>query len=347
MAEVHIIGAGPVGSLAAISALKNGHDVIVSEEHASAGSPENCSGLFSRDGLESLHIDYRKLIVNPIYGADIHIGSEKLEIRRDDPVGFVLDRGQLDYSLAQKAQDMGAKINFNERVKGNFYSRTIIGADGPMSHVASHFRFPKISSFASTMQETLPFSSEDPHIVQVFLSSRFPGFFGWIIPKDEDFAEFGAGVKVPNQPAPAFRHLLKMKSLAPKKPRGWLIPISTRKKTSMKNGYNVLLAGDAAGQVKSTTGGGVIFGGYCAEIAGRTLDPLKYDIEWNLRYGPDLKIHNLVHSFLENKSEKELSRLGQRLKKLNCDGFLSNFGHMDKPTKMIGPQIMAHLLKVF
>ena len=52
--KVHVVGAGPAGSIASISALRSGHDVVVSEEHLQAGIPENCSGLFSKDGLDSL-----------------------------------------------------------------------------------------------------------------------------------------------------------------------------------------------------------------------------------------------------------------------------------------------------
>ena len=52
--KVHIIGAGPSGSIAAMSALRAGFEPVVSEEHLESGLPENCSGLFSKDGLDSL-----------------------------------------------------------------------------------------------------------------------------------------------------------------------------------------------------------------------------------------------------------------------------------------------------
>ncbi|MBN1169517.1 NAD(P)/FAD-dependent oxidoreductase [Candidatus Micrarchaeota archaeon] len=344
MSDVHIVGAGPAGSLSAISALEKGHEVVISEDHPESGYPKNCSGLFSKDGLSSLSIDYKKHIINPIYGANIYFVDQKLEIRKKQPVGFVCNRSKIDRSLAETAERLGAKINYNEKIKDSFHSKTIIGADGPLSAVARHFSFPKISAYAFTLQSFVDYQAEDPYIVEVFLSSRFKGFFGWIIPHNEDVAEFGVGSL--NNVQGAWKALLDIKRISAPTPRGWTIPIAVRPRTSLaKNNYKVLLVGDAAGQVKSTTGGGVIFGGHCAKIAGRTLSPLLYELEWRTQFGIDLKIHQVIQNYLAGQSDAGIQALGRRLKKLNCDEFLSGFGHMDRPTKMLGPEMVAHVIR--
>ncbi len=351
MADVHIIGAGPSGCIAAMSAARKGHSVAVSEDHPVAGIPENCSGLFSRDGLESLKgfIDYRRFVIQPIRGADIHILGTKLSVRTDGPVGFVCDRAAMDYTLASNAEAEGVRINYNERVSGAFRSDNIIGADGPLSSVARHFGFPRIGSYATTLQSLVGYRAEEPDVVEVFLSnSLFPGFFAWIIPHDEETAEFGVGVELPNRAHEAWRSLLRMRGVesAPA-PRGAVIPLSLRPRTSMRAGRrNVILAGDAAGQVKATTGGGVVFGGNCAAIAGaHATEPAAYERGWRARFWPDLALHRAVHDYLSGRSDEELSALGRRLKKLNFDGYLSSHGHMDSPTRMIRPQLLAHVLK--
>ncbi|MFN7991754.1 MAG: NAD(P)/FAD-dependent oxidoreductase [Candidatus Micrarchaeia archaeon] len=351
MAKIHVVGCGPAGSIAAMSALRSGHEVVISEDHPVSGLPENCSGLFSRDGLESLSgfIDYRGYVIRPIHGADIHLGDQSLTIRRSEPVGFVCDRAAMDSALAQNAADAGAVINYGERVRGAFRSDNIIGADGPLSTVARLFNFPRIPRFASTLQSLVPYRAEDPDAVEVFLSnSVFPGFFGWIIPHDEYTAEFGAGVLMPDRPLEAWKKLLRRKGVdGAHHPRGAIIPLSVRPRTAMRTGRtNILLAGDAAGQVKSTTGGGVIFGGNCASIAGRfAAEPARYEAEWRLRFGPDLAMHGMVHDYLRTRTDAELSALGRKLKKLNFDGYLSNHGHMDRPTKMLRPELFAHMLR--
>ncbi len=347
---VHVVGGGPAGSIAAISAIRNGQDVIVSEEHPVSGIPENCSGLFSKDGLESLlpFVDYRKCVINPIRGADIHLIDQELNIRRDGPVGYVCDRSMLDRMLAENAEAEGARFYYGERIKDSFRSEHIIGADGPLSTVAERFAFPRIKKHAATLQTPVPYKCEDPHAVQVFLSNRmFPGFFGWIIPQNEEVAEFGVGVQLPHRAQDAWDAFIRLKGVDAPRPRGWLIPIKVRRKTAARIGkHNVLLAGDAAGQVKSTTGGGVVFGGNCAALAGRFADdPLRYELEWRMRFGPDLAMHGLIHRYLSKQSDEKIMTLGRRLKRFNCDHYLSNYGHMDRPTKMLHPEIVIHFLK--
>jgi digeranylgeranylglycerophospholipid reductase len=351
MAKLHVVGAGPAGSIAALSALRNGDDVVVSEDHPVAGLPENCSGLFSLDGLESLRrfVDYRRHVLNQIRGADIFFDGSVFSVRRKSPVACVCDRTGLDQSLAANAELEGARINYGERVNGHYHADDIIGADGPLSHVALSHSFPKIRKYASTLQAQIPFRCRDPHAVEMFLSnSRFPGFFAWVIPHDEYTAEFGVGVEQPHRVQDAWQRLLRLKGVpsAPR-PRGAVIPLEARSKTALRIGRRtVLLAGDAAGQVKSTTGGGVIFGGNCAALAGKYhSQPLRYELEWRTRYGVDLAFHGLLHGYLATRRDDELSAVGTRLKKMNFDVYLSNHGHMDRPTRMIRPALVAHMVR--
>ncbi|MBI5223381.1 NAD(P)/FAD-dependent oxidoreductase [Candidatus Micrarchaeota archaeon] len=352
--KVHIVGAGPSGSVAAISAIRNGYDAVVSEEHIKCGEPENCSGLFSKDGLESLKdfVDYKKHIKNPIYGADIYLGDEKIPVRTREPVAFVSSRCEFDQALAAKAEQEGARFTYGKRVNGEFWSKNIIGADGPTSHVANHFGFPKIEEFVSTMQARVRYKVADPHAVEVYLSNeKFPGFFAWIIPHDEENAEIGVGAKMPNKGADAFAQLLKLKKIEQNqiktKPSGWVIPVSVRKRTSLnRNNHKVILVGDAAGQVKATTGGGVIFGGNCGILAGKFANsPKRYEIEWRLRYELDLRAHKTVHDYLGTLNLEQMNRLGSNLKKIGLHTYLSEHGHMDRPTRMIKPQFLLHSIR--
>jgi flavin-dependent dehydrogenase len=254
----------------------------------------------------------------------------------------------MDRELAHKAEDEGADIRYGERVDGSFHSSNVIGADGPLSSVASHFGFPRIKRFASTLQAIMPYRSEEHDMVEVFLSnSMFPGFFGWIIPQDEYTAEFGVGVETGDVQS-AWKALLKLKKLEDSvKPNGAIIPLRMRDKTSMRNrSWNVILAGDAAGQVKATTGGGVVFGGNCAALAGKfATNPLRYEMEWRARFWPDLTFHGMVHRFFAKSPDESLSSLGKTFKKLNIDVYLSDYGHMDRPIRMLRPQLLTHIFR--
>ena len=351
MAKVQVIGAGPAGSVSAITAARNGHKVSLSEQHKKCGAPVNCSGLFSKEGLDALRdvINYRKFIVNDMWGADIHFADELLLVRSNKTIGYVCDRGAFDAELASTAELEGVRMNYGEKVNEDFKYSNIIGADGPNSQVAKYFKMGKIPRVVSTMRGMAKYNSGDKHIVQVFLSSsKFPGFFGWIIPHDEENAEFGVGVELPNDVQAAWKHLLKLKNIKEDVPvKSAIIPISTREKTAMKVGKkNIVLVGDAAGHVKATSGGGVVFGSLCAKLAGQhCTSPLRYDFEWRMRFGTDLRLHRMVRDFLNWKSDSQLRAFGRKLRQLRFDEYLSKNGSMDRPSKMIKPQMLLHLMK--
>ena len=134
-------------------------------------------------------------------------------------------------------------------------------------------------------------------------------------------------------------------SSAPR-PKGFPIPLRTRRITSMRSkGRTIILTGDAAGQVKSTTGGGIVFGGNCAAIAGAHADdPASYEMAWRTRFLPDLAMHAFMHDFMRTRTDSQLSDLGRRIKKSKMDVYLSRHGNMDRPIRMIDLRAASHLL---
>jgi hypothetical protein len=98
--------------------------------------------------------------------------------------------------------------------------------------------------------------------------------------------------------------------------------------------------------VLHNTGGGVIFGGGCATLAGKYADQaMRYEIEWRLRYGTDLMLHRMIRDYLSSLSENRLEELGCKLSKMRFDEYLSREGNMDRPTTMIKPQMVLHIIK--
>lgn len=345
-ATLNIVGAGPAGCISAISAIRNrSSEATIFEKEKIGKRNKSCSGLFSLDGLDSLKefIDYKKTEINEIYGADIYLSGEKISVRTKKPVAVVCNRKEFDELLIDNAEKEGAKIKFGERIS-NLNHKNIIGADGAGSNTATNFSFPKIRRFVSTLKTKAKHRASDKRIVEVFLSnSVFPGFFGWVIPHNEEECEIGCGVELPCNPRVSFEWLIKMKKTISLEERsGAIIPISVRPRTSKRiGGKNVILVGDAAGQVKATTGGGVIFGGNCAKIAGKYYDdPLKYELNWRKSFGIDLHAHSIARDYLTKKSDEQLRMLAIKLRKSGVEDYLSEHGHMDKPSKMINIKLM-------
>ncbi|MEM4271969.1 MAG: NAD(P)/FAD-dependent oxidoreductase [Candidatus Bilamarchaeaceae archaeon] len=348
MGKVHVIGAGPAGSIAAISAVRSGHDVSLYEEHPSAGIPSKCSGLISKEGLEFLKefVDYKKHAITAMQGAIIDFAGFRLKVDSGRDIAYLIDRASFDAELALKAEREGARVFYSRRAEKPFPEGTIIGADGANSTVASSFLFPAIGKFVGTAKAQVKYGGQMPEFARVFLSnSMFPGFFGWLIPQNEEEAEIGAGCALPGNPNRALESLSRYSGIAlPQERRHSIIPVAQRPLTAARiRKRNVLLAGDAAGQVKSTTGGGVVFGTKCALLAGRNADfPGIYEKEWRERYGPDLDAHQRIRLSLSGLNDDSLRAIGSLASALKMERFLGEKGSMDSPMSMLCPELFLH-----
>ncbi len=336
--KVHVVGGGPTGAVAALEAAKRGAQVILSEEHGEAGVPQNCSGLFSREGLSYLGFHFKEAVLNRIDGARIFLGDLCLEVEKKG-VAFVHDRALFDQLLLQEAENEGVKVRYNDKVTNNFYADNVIGADGPHSAVARFFSMGRIGKFAYTLQSYVKRRNDSK--VEVYLSPRFHGFFGWVIPHSEEVAEVGVGAV--KDVAGAWRYFSSLLGISAR-PKGWVIPLRFREKTSLiARNKKVLLVGDAAGQVKASTGGGVILGCACAKLAGRFFDnPFLYEVAWRSKWGADFYLHHLIQSTLEHSAL--LNSLFKYFNKHYIEEYLEKWGNMDRPTKMLSPWLPLYLL---
>ncbi|MFA6489936.1 MAG: NAD(P)/FAD-dependent oxidoreductase [Candidatus Micrarchaeia archaeon] len=347
MYDVHIIGGGPAGCFAGIAAQLSGKSALVSEEHRRIGEPEACSGLISKSGLESLlpHINYREVQLNTISAAKITSGNQSFTIKPKDETAVLVSRSGLDRLAAARFEQEGGKLQLGRKVTRDFQSKSIIGADGPASAVADHFGFPKIGSFAASMQGNFKYKCQDSHQAEIFLSSKdFPGFFGWAIPVSEDEAKVGLGVKLPLHPLAFYRRFLSRLGIKTKPSYEFaaVIPTSVRRKTAMrKSGCNVLLAGDSAGQVKATTGGGIFFGAQCGLLAGKYFsEPEKYESEWRGKYGLDLALHRHFRTALDIRGGEPSPLFLSMAKAMFFEDLLSERGKMDRWGAMLSPSTL-------
>jgi digeranylgeranylglycerophospholipid reductase len=367
--NVIIIGAGIVGLTLAKELALQGIAVNVYDSKSSVKDGSlKASGIFSVNGLNKIGINPKGSIVNTLDGANLYAGKEKLSIKSKKTMAYVVDRGLLAEICKKMAEDAGAKVYLKrkfdrEKIKeiASDKESIIVGADGAVSTVASSLDFPKIKEFILTYKaEYSGAKIEDPKRVGLFFSNTIAyRFFGWTCPYSEDKIEVGIGIsnRAKSTSTAAFSKLVKGDVLnnilhGATKVNGYasIIPLSIREKTVNDN---AVLVGDAAGQVKATTGGGIIFGCSCAKVLANAIHNnikngtslMAYEKEWRRRYSLDLNMHKFLHDYYSNLGASNFEVFFKLSKMLGAEKFFSEYGDMDRPSLMFKRFFLRGLAK--
>src|SRR4030066_1339415 len=102
--DVAVIGAGPSGAMASKYAALNGAKTLLIEEHASIGSPVQCTGLISTKALRECELGEGNFVLSKIRGAFVYAPiGEEARIRGKDIKAYVIDRKIFDRELVERA----------------------------------------------------------------------------------------------------------------------------------------------------------------------------------------------------------------------------------------------------
>jgi geranylgeranyl reductase family protein len=343
--EAAIIGAGPTGILAATQISKNGFNSIIFEEHGIIGKPNHCSGIISVEGFKRLGISPKgEYVQNSIYGGKIFSpNGEFIEFKDKRIRAYVVNRHILDKHLAANAQDHGTEIITGIKVtsilrKDGFYNcikfnsektlfKVVIDAEGAggklLREVGLIGEKEGILTGFNTEVSGLDLVSD---MVEVWFSDELArGLFAWVIPLSENVARVGLATSKKN----GFECLKKF--VNKRFSNVEITDVRTGQvctgKPLRKTAWQGLMAiGDTAGQVKPTTGGGVVIGGLCAKIAGETavkaleagdysLNQLGlYEKEWRNRFQSELQSMFTLRNFLNKLSDDRINRIFQSVK---------------------------------
>ena len=353
---ISIVGAGTAGLIAARRLGELGFSPTVYDQKRILGVPVRASGILSLSGIARLGIDYSGCETNRLYGAKIYAGRSALRIKSKAPMAVVLDRKKLSDACYDQAQASGAKVITGKRLGGQVLDEmsgrgVVVGADGAVSSVARHFGFGEIGKFALTYKAEYEVEAAERGMVELFFDNgNYPGLFGWTCPNRKDLLEVGVGLYSGNGNArAAFDRLIKTEQIAsvignrrPVDHGASMIPMRMRK-SIVDERRRAMLVGDAAGQVKATTGGGIIFGGSAALMAAgaiaRNADsgaPLSdYEREFRRTYGLDLSMHYMINKVYSDMGAWSMEKALSAMKMLGLDRFLSAYGDMDRPSLIL------------
>ena len=186
--------------------------------------------------------------------------------------------------------------------------------------------------------------------VHVFVGhSLAPGWFGWIIPTGDDGVRVGIGCDGSDKPircyqrlVDAFPHLLR--DLHVYRMYGGSIPLNFAPRSYADN---VLLVGDAAGQVKPFSGGGIFTSLVAARHASATAisalaaDDLSarrlrsYERAWKSEIGRELSRSLHIRRFGLGLSDSAVDRLVASLGHQALRPLIARHGDIDYPSRVL------------
>src|SRR6185436_157988 len=281
--DVLVAGGSVAGLLAARELASKGIAVVVVEEHHEIGTPEHCGGMVSGQGLNKLGImPDSNVFQNFVAKTIITSPSSRVELNSEHQNVIVIDRRALDKQIAHQAQRAGAAI----RTRCTFKS---IGSDGAKRIIAKttdgdiscrYFVDARgIASLASSGRENfLPSAQFEIYaswirddIVQVtFDSDLYPGFFAWIIPTGQGIGKVGVAGRGINV-STALKYFVESRGERYSTIRKIFAPIWIGGPIDSFVTGKTILVGDAAGQTKPSTAGGIYSCGIAGILAGRAI----------------------------------------------------------------------------
>jgi geranylgeranyl reductase family protein len=340
---ISIIGAGPAGCYAAYLLAKAGKNVQIFEEHKKIGKPVQCTGLVTASINKILGLK-KDVIVNEVDRVKIFSKNDFLELKLKNK-NLVLDREKFDNYLADLAVSKGAKIflnykfidNKNNLVKIKYDDKQetvlkteyLIGADGPLSQVAKSNKLFGERRFLTGVQAIVKLKNEN--CIEFYTSI---GAFAWVIPENKEICRIG--VASYNNVKDDFDRFLGLKKINDSmiiEKQGGVIPIYNPKLRTKKD--KVYLVGDAAMQVKATTGGGIIQGLKAAEkLADGIINNKNYEKEWRKEIGKDLLLHLKMRNIMDRFKDKDWDLLIKLFKKDNTKEIIERFDR-DYPSRFL------------
>ena len=378
--DVIVAGGSISGLLAAREVASSNNSVAVFEEDPEIGTPQHCGGLVSVEGLKWLRVvPGRSVIECKIREARVYSPSSSFVVDSNNQKVISVDRRFLDKQVALQAQRMGAEIrtrcsvrwvseekqpcgegdNTSGSIKtvrtsdGEFRCKYLIDARGVAS-VAQKSR----GGILQSAQYEVYASWIKAEIVEInFDNDNYPGFFAWIIPVDEGVGRVGVAGRGIN-PAEAINSFMNSKGKGYSIVRKVYAPIWVSGPIENFVVNNTIIVGDAAGQTKPTTAGGIYSCGMGGILAGKAITNaiqrndvqalFEYQKRWLQIFKVEFDKMLLARRILERIDNRTLDQIfdsvsESSLRDLSVEG---NFDfHSSSMTKVLGTKHGLRIVK--
>ena len=334
--DVIVVGAGPAGSYTAYGLSSRGFKVAVLEQKEAPGIDTCCTGIVSSGCFDSFGVA-PEVISNKARSAKLFSPSGKsLRLEKKGIQAYIVDRASFDRAIAAKAMAEGADYFFSlpatdivinsdgvqvETPHSAFKARAVVIAAGFKPGFTRKLGLGSIDHFTMGAQTVVEVQGVEE--VEIYFSQEMaPGFFGWLVPVSN--GEALAGVFATSHAkfylekllsSPFCREKIVRRDTEVKKRA---IPLKTLPRTFRNR---LLVIGDAAGQVKTTTGGGIYFGNLgsqaAVEVLSEALDTgnlgakqlSRYQRAWKAKMGREIHVGYMARRLYGKLSDSQIDRM--------------------------------------
>lgn len=286
--DLAIIGAGPGGNYAALSAANAGMVTVVLEEHGEIGKPVHCGECLSKEACDRLGLELPEEVVSmDVSGVRLVFPNGTASYIRE--MGYTLEKDRFEKWLALEATKAGAAYRLKNRVvalerkddgweitttAGSYFAYIVIDASGVDSVASRLLGINEQQQTVVGLQYEMEIESrEEEAMLDFFLWPRLaPNGYLWIIPKKGRRANVG----LVTSSAPKSRALLEkfleergIKDKKRNKAFGGRIPAAGPIASTFDDG--LMIIGDAAGFTSPMFEGGTSLamtsGKFAVEVA--------------------------------------------------------------------------------
>ncbi len=345
MHDVIVVGGGHVGLYTAARLAGLGLKVLLLDQKKSIGEHIVCTGIIGEEAFRRFDLPTDTVLGRIGQVRFFSPFGSSFDYSPPEVLARVVDRPRFNQHFARLAMAAGAQIKTGARVEGIWVKRdsvkirVIEGEASESTHEAQvlvlatgvnyklfqwvGLRAPE--SFLGGAQIHIPYQNEDWTSVYVGREVAL-GSFAWVVPLETGIARVGLlSERNPHS---------YLKSLLDQIRPGWRDDIGEKgidlrpvvqAPLERTHADRVLVVGEAAGQIKTTTGGGIYYGLLGSEMAVETLkDAFRkncftanalspYDRKWKKAIGEELRLGCYFRKLFSKLTDEQIEELFDRM----------------------------------
>lgn len=342
MEDIIVVGGGHVGLYTAYELARRGFRTLLLDQKKTIGERIVCTGIIGSEAFQRFNLPEDTILGSVQKVRFFSPFGTSFDYLPADPLAFVVDRSRFNQHFERRALSYGAVIKTRTRVEKieirtgsvqvitsgiegetsqSYEAKVLVLATGVSFRLFKEVELEAPAHFLGGAQIHVPFAGGD--FTSVYVGRRVaPGAFAWIVPVASGVARVG----LLSRENPIFY----LKKFLDQRIPDWretvgeaAIDVRPVVDLPLKKSFNhrVLVVGEAAGQIKTTTAGGIYYGLLGSEIAVETLEQAfrkgsfdasslqPYEERWKSLLGEELRFGYYCRKIFMKFTDEHLEEL--------------------------------------